>query len=956
MARVSPAVRAVPPVPPVRVDVLGPLRLTVGDQTVAVPGPKRGALLALLAMAEGRTVPVDDLLDALWPDDMPDAARASLHSHVSRLRRHLGQAANRLEGLTDAYRMRLDDGDTGSDVACARSLLAAAKTADPADAFRLLGEARALWRGPPLGEFAGVAPLAAWTVTLDDLRRAVDEAFTATALDTGGIGTATEVASALVARDPLSEPATVLLVRALDAAGRGADALRAAYDYRRRLATETGLEPSPALGGLERAIAGRTSTRPAGPSHRPIRLRGRDSELAALHRLLVDERLVTIVGPAGVGKTCLAAELAARTDHATTLWLAPVNDAAAIPHALAAALDLHVVHGEVLSACAALLSAGAQLLVVDNCEHLLARVRDVIDSVLDACPQLTVLATSREPLGLAAEQRFRLAPLPVTTPHDLDDISRSPAVAVFIDRARRVRPDFAPEEDDLRLVGEIVQRLDGMPLAIELAAGRLSCLALIDIHARLDRALDLLGDGHTTTLRTTIAWSYALLPSDEQRLFRNLGVFPDGFDLATAESTAADLGLAADAVGSLAHLVDASMVEPSFGAGSRYRMLDIMRSFAREQLEDAGEAERAIERFLRWALDLAAWIDRTSDTDQESLADRALRRELANLRSAWRLLRGREQRDDAVCLVIGLTDAAGWRDLTEVWEWALELADDPATETRRDAASVLGLAASCAWSRGDLERADRLARKGLTLAGDGAWRCEATLALLALSRGDLTAAVAHGTEAAVNATRLDQSLGVAALAAAYDGDLESATALNDRLASISASPTLEGFHHYVAGEIEALTARPDRAEDEYERAIALARHSGATLVEGIASVGLLTIRANVGRVADALDGYGDLIEYWERTGGWVQQWTTLRNLARLLHSLGEAETALFLDAAADHAPDAPPTSDNGDANRYNLSVVRAAGIRADAAVASRAAVLEIARQAIARHRATTSSV
>ena len=188
---------------------------------------------------------------------------------------------------------------------------------------------------------------------------------------------------------------------------------------------------------------------------------------------------------------------------------------------------------------------------------------------------------------------------------------------MFVDRARRVHPDFSPGPDDLRMIGDIVRRLDGMPLAIELAAGRLSTLDLADLHARLDRSLDLLGDGRTVTLRRTIEWSYDLLPDHEQRLFRHLGVFPDGFDLATAESVAVDLGVPADAAGALAHLVDASMVDATLGDVARYRMLDTIRSFAHDRLTAAGEDDAASERFVQWALHIATWFEQTIDTDDE---------------------------------------------------------------------------------------------------------------------------------------------------------------------------------------------------------------------------------------------------------------------------------------------------------------------------------------------------
>lgn len=936
---------------PVCVDVLGPLRLTVGDEVVEVPGPKRRALLALLAMSEGRAVPFDDLLDALWPVGMPDSARASLHSHASRLRGHLGPAARRLEGMAAGYRLRLDGHGSGTDVARARSLRAAAKDADPGDAARLLGDARSLWRGPPLAEFDEVAPLAAWAVTLNELRRAIDEAYVAAALDAGAVGEALEVATALVSEDELSEAGVVLLMRALDTAGRGADALRAGHGFRRRLADETGLVPSPALGELERSIAGRTSTVISSVSRPTGRLYGRDSELAALHRLLDHERLVTVLGPGGVGKTRLATEVAARAEQATALWLASVADAAAIPHALAAALNLRVVHGDVLPACAALLAAGPQLLLIDNCEHLLPRVRDLVATLVGVCPRLTVLTTSREPLGLADEQRFRLAPLPLAGTRDLHDLARSPAVAVFVDRARRVQPEFGPSGEDLSVVADIVRRLDGIPLAIELAAGRLSSLKPRDLRDRLDRALDLLGDSAAATLRQTIEWSYDLLPDHEQRLFRHLSVFPDGFDLGMAEAVAADLNLPDNPAGALAHLVDASVIGATLEGRARYRMLDIIRSFAHDQLQRENELDDAIDRFLQWAAALATWIGRTSTTEDEPQADRVLRRELTNLRAAWHLTREHDRLDEAVQIVVGLTDAASWRDLTEIWEWALELADDPDLQTHPEAPAVLGLSAACAWSRGELDRADRLTRHGLAL-GDGDWRCAAALALVAISRGDLPAAIGHGTDAALRAAHPDQSLGVAALAAAYAHDLDEAVRLNERIATIEASPTIEAFHSYVAAEIDALAGQSERAEAQYERARRLAADSGATFVEGIASVGLQTLRANAGRIGEALDGYRHLIDYWERTGGWVQQWTTLRNLARLLESLGDPETALFLNAAADGAADASPVQD--DTHRYPVPLDQETNIRAQATGTDRANVLKIAREAIARHRTKTS--
>ena len=269
---------------------------------------------------------------------------------------------------------------------------------------------------------------------------------------------------------------------------------------------------------------------------------------------------------------------------------------------------------------------------------------------------------------------------------------------------------------------------------------------------------------------------------------------------------------------------------------------------------------------------------------------------------------------------------------------------------------MIGIAAGHAWSRGELDRADRLARRGLELGGDGAWHCQAALALVALSRGDLT-------EAAVTAPRPPRTPpGPTRASASLPSrtptaeNSTTATAVNDRFGAIAASPTLKGFHSYVAGEIDALAGSTERAEEHYERAIALSRDSGATFLEGIASVGLLTVRATAGRIAEALDGYRDLLEYWTRTGGWIQQWTTLRNLARLLRSLGDEETAVFLEAAADHAPDAPPShrAQRGPAHHQGISADGMATLVAKAATVSRDDVVEVAHRALDRHRRKSS--
>jgi predicted ATPase len=570
-----------------------------------------------------------------------------------------------------------------------------------------------------------------------------------------------------------------------------------------------------------------------------------------------------------VGKTRLAREIAHVADNPTVLLLAPLTDPAAVPYALATAMDLAVRRGDVLAACLTVLGERPALLVVDNCEHLLDAARELVQALLASCPRVAVLATSRAPLGLAAERVFRLAPLAV--PAAGADPTRSPAVAVFLDRARRVRPSLA-ETVELGLVVDIVRRLDGMPLALELAAGRLSGFSLADLHARLDRALDLLGgprpaaDSRHRTLRDTLEWSYRLLAADEQRLFRHLAVFVDGVNLDTAERLATDLGVAGDPAGVLARLVDASMIEVTFRGGTRYSMLETLRAFGLDRLAAAGEAEAAARWLVRWAVELGRWFEAAVATDREPQADAVLRRELANLRVAWRTARERGLVDDAAALVASLFDAVMSRDLVEVRAWARELADDPAVRGRPDAAAVFAGAAYAAYAAGDQDRADALARAGLAEGGAGVPHCRHALAVVALARGAYVEVVEHClAHDAVGAVR-HGFFGLAALACAYAGDVERARELNGRWTAVASAPSHRAWAAYYDGEIENTAGRRGRAEQHYLRAVALGRSSGDTFVVAVATVGLLSVLPRDGRAQEALTGYREVIDYFARTG------------------------------------------------------------------------------------------
>ncbi|MGH3992193.1 MAG: hypothetical protein ACRDSN_06965, partial [Pseudonocardiaceae bacterium] len=384
--------------------------------------------------------------------------------------------------------------------------------------------------------------------------------------------------------------------------------------------------------------------------------------------------------------------------------------------------------------------------------------------------------------------------------------------------------------------------------------------------------------------------------------------------LATAERVAADdLGLAGDPGSVLARLVDASMIEATFDGRARYRMLETLRMFGLDRLAAAGEDDAAAGRMLRWAVELMIGADAAMTTEREPEADAVLRRELPNLRAAWRLARRRGALDEAVSMVIALFDTVVYRDLIEMRGWVEELARDPTLATHPRAASVLGVAAEVAYHRGDYPRADRLARAGLERATDAdKWYCLAALSVAALARGAYAEVIEHSIAAETVASKPRENLGIAALAAAYAGDLDQARELNDRMLAAAVSPTILAFGYYVVGEIDSAAGRGELAEDHYVRAIDLARTSGATFIIGVATVGLLAVRAGTGRVHDVLRGYHDVIDYFARTGNWTHQWVTLRNLADLLHRLGDHDPAAQLHAAADQAPDAPAVNPPSD--------------------------------------------
>ena len=381
-----------------------------------------------------------------------------------------------------------------------------------------------LWRGDALDEFVDCPGLAVEKVALDELRlRLGDDALEAAIA--AGASRSADAASAAAA-SPMRERTVILLMRSYAVEGRTAEAMHTAAAYRRRLAEETGLDPSPALGTWERLVAAgslapsrvrTTSTvrTPAGP------LVGRDQDLAELLRLLDTQPVLTVTGPGGVGKTRLTLQAAAEHSERTgaesvAVRLATVTDGDRVPEAVAAALGLRLVGDAAPETVARMLTGRAALLVLDNCEHVVDAVRDLAVALHEVAPTVRLLTTSRVTLHVPGEFVVRLQPLPLPRDGDLARLGHQPSVQAFVEHARLRGRDFTPTPGDSAVLVDVVRRLDGLPLAIELAAGQLGAVPLSALHERLGRALDALSarrptsDARHETLRATIDWSYRL--------------------------------------------------------------------------------------------------------------------------------------------------------------------------------------------------------------------------------------------------------------------------------------------------------------------------------------------------------------------------------------------------------------------------------------------------------------
>jgi predicted ATPase/DNA-binding SARP family transcriptional activator len=601
--------------------ILGPLAVWRDGDPVQLRGLRVRMLLALLLLDAGRTVSSARLIDELWAESPPAGAANALQSLVSRLRTAIEPVA--VELAAGGYRLDVppDVVDTGRFELLAAEGRRVLAGGDPRLAADRLREALALWRGEPLADLTGAGFAGAAVARLGRLRLAAMEDRIEADLATGRATELLAELEALVAAHPLDERLRGLLMRSLYAAGRPANALALFAETRRLLADELGVDPSPELDRLHTAMLRRDPglSGAAGPGTGALRAQltsfvGREAAMEQVASLLAARRLVTLVGPGGTGKTRLAVELAARDrSRVRLIELASLSDPAEVPQAVLAAVGAReaglIERGarapDPIARVTSALAGKRLLLVLDNCEHLIDAAARLAAAVLAASPEVRVLATSREPLGVTGESLWPVPPLELPPPEvDAAAAPGFPAVRLFLDRATAVRPAFGLDERNVAAVAQVCRRLDGIPLAIELAAARLRSLTVEQVAERLDDRFALLTGGSRIalprhqTLRALVDWSWELLEEPERVLLRRLSVFSGGATVETAERVCSGGGLVPRAVlDLLSRLVDRSLLEavPSEAGTMRYRLMETVRAYAVERLADAGE-EHAVRR------------------------------------------------------------------------------------------------------------------------------------------------------------------------------------------------------------------------------------------------------------------------------------------------------------------------------------------------------------------------
>ena len=949
--------------PTLRAAVLGEPAVVVDGLTTAFPAGRPGELLAMLLLARGRTVSAGSLIDQIWADDTPADPRAALHTTVRRLRRALGDAGRLIVRRPPGYALPREAVGVDAEE-FADALARAIEAADPVALDGVLER----WRGVPWGGYAtgAAADEVRRLVALYDRARA---ARTELLLRAGRLADAVAQARDLVAEAPHGRAAVALLMRALAAAGEVSEALAVFQEHRRRLAEDQGIDPSREVLALHQRILrgepdpvdarGRASAdaaaAPRAPSVPPrprARLYGRDAHLRALAGMLEPGRCVTVVGPGGVGKTAVAAALAAgRPGPVWWVDLAELQSEAEVIPAVAGRVGVRTLGGGRREALLAALRGNRGLLVLDNCEHVLGAVAGLVEALLVRGADVGVLATSRERLGVSAEQAFPLPPLQLPghgrTPATIAEaVAGSPAVAFFVERAAAADPGLVWDAAAIRDVTGLVIELDGLPLAIELAAGRSGAIGFAELRDRLSGHLDLIRSGAARlparhrTLTATLDWSYRLLSSEEREVFRGLAVFAGWFDLA-----AVDAVLGPDAAVVVPGLVERSLLtrRPGPGGTSRYRMLVTVRAFA-AGVTDERERRRLEAAHGSWSLGLARRAASGLEGPDERYWAELLEAGLPDLTAAFGNALSADDTDLAAALVGSLHRWGDYRVRPDVLGWT-----DRLLSRRRDGwpPGVYLAAATHAWMQGNprdgLDLADlavRAAREQGLLLLEGRGHEAAGDLWLALGELDAAADAYGRAERAATASGHAFDALLAAdgvlLALAWSGAPVAAQVRRvlDALPAV-ANPTARSLSLYCVAEAWA-NSDPPAAIDLLTEAVGIADGVGCTLVTSVATTALMAVVSRSGAYgANDLGRLAGTVRALVAAGNRNLLVTLLRNLSTLLGARGQHAAALELLAALQAtAGQHPSWGDEAEALRAVEASARA-HLDADAVRAAR---------------------
>jgi len=906
--------------------LLGDVEARSDGQRLDIGPTRQRCVLVALLVDVNRPVPADQLIDRVWADDLPHRARNALAGYLSRLRRVItGGEGAEIAREPGGYVLKVDPGSI--DLHRFRQLVSAARAAaDPVEADRLFVEALEQWRGDPFATLDSP-----W---LNEVRTALEAERLSVVLDrndaglrAGRHGELLPQIAAVAQDHPLDERLAGQLMLAQYRCGRQADALDTFCVMRERLVEELGADPSPALRQVHQQILDgdpgytvavveppfRTpvATRPyAGIPRRPTSFIGREDDVVRVDVALGEGPLVTLTGVGGVGKTRLALEAAGRAqerfgDGAWLCELAPLEEGSAVSHAVAAALRLQQQQGlDIDATVIEYLRTRELLLVVDNCEHVLDAAAKLIDQIVRQCPHVVVLATSREAIGVQGERILTVPPLAV------EDATR-----LFADRARAGRPDFDLAHEPVGAVAEICRRLDGLPLAIELAAARMRVMSSLEVARRLDK-LRLLSGGtrdampRQQSLAATIDWSYRLLTTSEQQLFMRLSVFAGGFDLDAAHGVCgAEEDTDDDTLELLTGLLDKSMVTMRSGAGgSRYGVLETLRAYGRDRLRENGIYEVCASRHARYYTELARRAAAGMHSAEEREWVERMLPDYDNLRVAFEHAMADSNVDTALSLVTSLPEFVHLRIGYESSGWAERLVEltDPEHPLYP---AVVGFAARGAWNRGEQSRARALAalaggRPPARGNGRVAYPGD-VLADVALYEGDAAAALAH-YDGEVSRARQDNDpirlvwtlFYVAICHAALRNPEDGLAAAQESVlvAEETRNPTAKSMARYALGLV-LKKSDPDRALTLFDEAAELAASVQNFWWHGIALMEGAATRAVHGDSASGARALIEVLDHWDRVGDWSQQWLNLRYVARFLVRVGAQDDAVALHFA-----------------------------------------------------------